>query len=59
MALGKKFIDSALGKAIYPTVLFIAFMPRRSNLTDYSKITNNRTNIYSHREDSNSACVHQ
>ena len=59
MAFGKKIIDSALRKAIYPTVLFITFMPRRSNLTDYSKITNNRTHIYSHREDSNSACVHQ
>ena len=59
MALGNNLIDSALRKAIYPTVLFITFMPRRSNLTDYSKITNNRTHIYSHREDSNSACVHQ
>ena len=37
----------------------LTFMPRRSNLTDYSKITNNRTHIYSHREDSNSTCVHQ
>ena len=31
MALGNKLIDSALRKAIYPTVLFITFMPRRSN----------------------------
>ena len=59
MALGKKLIDSARRKAIYPAVLFITFMPRRSNLTDYSKIANNRTHIYSHREDSNSTCVHQ
>ena len=59
MALGNKLIDSALQKAIYPTVLVIAFMPRRSNLTDYSKIRNNRTHIYWHREDSNSMCVHQ
>ena len=28
---GNKLIDSALRKAIYPTVLFITFMPRRSN----------------------------
>ena len=31
MALGNKLIDSALRKAIYPTVLFITHMPRRSN----------------------------
>ena len=31
MALGNKLIDSALRKAIYPTVLFITFMPRRAN----------------------------
>ena len=59
MALSKKLIDSALRKAIYSTVLFITFMPRCSNLTDYSKITNNRTHIYWHREDSKSMCVHQ
>ena len=59
MALGNKLIDSALQKAIYPTVLVITFMPRRSNLTDYSKIRNNRIHIYWHREDSNSTCVHQ
>ena len=59
MAPGNKLIDSALRKAIYPTVLFITFVPRRSTLTDYSKIRNNRIHIYSHREDSNTTCVHQ
>ena len=59
MAPGNKLMDSALRKAIYPTVLFITFMPRRSNLTYYSKIRNNRIHIYSHREDSNTTCVHQ
>ena len=59
MALGNKLIDSALRKALYPTVLFITFMPRLSNLTDYSKIRSNRIHIYSHREDSNSTCDHQ
>ena len=61
MALGNKLIDSALRNAIYPTVLFICLdVP----ITDYSKIRNNRTHIYSHREDSNTStvrvwCVHQ
>ena len=31
MALGNKLIDSATRKAIYPNVLFITRMPRRSN----------------------------
>ena len=56
MALGNKLIDSALRKARYPTVLFITRMPRRSN-NIYSKIRNNRTHIYSHREDSNTGTV--
>ena len=31
MALGHKLIDSALRKAIYPTVLIITSMPKKSN----------------------------
>ena len=58
MTLGNKLIDSALRKAKYPTVLFITRMPSVP-ITNYSKIRSNRTHIYSHREDSNSTCVHQ
>ena len=59
MALGNKLIDSALRKAIYPTVLFITHMPIDVPITDYFKMRNNRTDLYSHREDSNSTCGHQ
>ena len=31
MALGHKLIDSALRKVIYPTVLIITSMPKKSN----------------------------
>ena len=44
MALGNKLIDSALRKAIYPTVLFTTFMPRRSN----NRLFQNKEQSYSH-----------
>ena len=44
MVLGNKLIDSALRKAIYPTVLFITRMPRRSN----NRLFLNKEQSYSH-----------
>ena len=44
MALGNKVIDSALRKAIYPTVLFITRMPRRSN----NRLFYDKEQSYSH-----------
>ena len=60
MARGNTLIDSALRKAIHPTILFITRMPIRSNYNRlFYLIRNNRNHIYAHRDDSNSTCVHQ